>query len=269
MRFVSIASGSSGNCTYIGSENSHILVDAGISCKRITDSLKELDVKPQELNGIFITHEHSDHIQGVRVMAKKYGVPIYGTKDTLAKIREYDKKKEIDEALYCPLQPDVLVHAGDLEVNPFSSSHDAADPVVYRIEEGTKERKKAVAVVTDLGVYSQYTINHLIGLDAILLEANHDLKMLETGPYPYYLKRRIMGNYGHLSNEASGQLLNEILHDGLKGIVLGHLSKENNYEALAYETVCLEVTMGEKPYTAADFPISVAKRDTMSDIIYL
>ncbi len=181
-------------------------------------------------------------------------------RDTLAKIREYDKKKEIDEALYCPLQPDVLVHAGDLEVNPFSSSHDAADPVVYRIEEGTKERKKAVAVVTDLGVYSQYTINHLIGLDAILLEANHDLKMLETGPYPYYLKRRIMGNYGHLSNEASGQLLNEILHDGMKGIVLGHLSKENNYEALAYETVCLEVTMSEKPYKAADFPISVAKK---------
>ncbi|HIS55176.1 MAG: MBL fold metallo-hydrolase [Lachnospiraceae bacterium] len=269
MRFVSIASGSSGNCTYIGSENSHILVDAGISCKRITDSLKELDVKPQELNGIFITHEHSDHIQGVRVMAKKYGIPIYGTKNTLQKIREYDKKKEIDEALYCPLQPDILVQVGDLEVNPFSSSHDAVDPVVYRIESGTGENKKAVAVVTDLGVYSQYTINHLIGLDAILLEANHDLKMLETGPYPYYLKRRIMGNYGHLSNEASGQLLNELLHDGMKSIVLGHLSKENNYEALAYETVCLEVTMSEKPYKAADFPISVAKRDTMSDIIYL
>ena len=155
MRFVSIASGSSGNCTYIGSENSHILVDAGISCKRITDSLKELDVKPQELNGIFITHEHSDHIQGVRVMAKKYGIPIYGTKNTLQKIREYDKKKEIDEALYCPLQPDILVQVGDLEVNPFSSSHDAVDPVVYRIESGTGENKKAVAVVTDLGVYDQ------------------------------------------------------------------------------------------------------------------
>lgn len=269
MRFVSIASGSSGNCTYIGSENAHILVDAGISCKRITDSLRELDVKPQELNGIFITHEHTDHIQGLRVMAKKYGIPIYGTKDTLQKIRIYDKKKEIDEGLYCPLQPDIPVCAGDLTVNPFSSSHDAADPVVYRIETGTGKNKKAAAVVTDLGVYSQYTINHLLGLDAILLEANHDLKMLETGPYPYHLKRRIMGNYGHLSNEASGQLLSEILHDGMKGIVLGHLSKENNYPELAYETVRLEIDEGDCPYGASDFSISVASRDRMSDVVYL
>ncbi len=265
MRFVSIASGSSGNCTYIGSGDTHILVDAGISCKRIADSLHSLDVKPEELNGIFITHEHSDHIQGLRVLAKKYGIGIYGTQQTLDRIRSFDKKHEIDEGLYCPVQPDVPVKTGDFLVNPFSSSHDAANPVVYRIHQG----KRSVAVVTDLGVYSQYTVNHLLGLDAILLEANHDLKMLETGPYPYYLKRRIMGNYGHLSNESSGRLLNEVLHDGMKHVVLGHLSKENNYEALAYETVCLEVTMSEKPYTASDFPITVARRDTMSDIIYL
>lgn len=263
MRLVSIASGSSGNCTYVGTDRAHLLIDAGISCKRIDCGLKELDIKSGELDGIFITHEHSDHIQGLRVMSKKFAVPIYGTPETLDAIREKDKKGEIDSGLFCDIYPDQEVKLKDITVRPFSTSHDAANPVAYRIDSETH----SVAVVTDLGVYDQGIVEHLQELDALILEANHDIRMLEIGTYPYYLKRRILGRYGHLSNESAGKLLNELLHDNMKHIMLGHLSKENNYEALAYETVCCEVNLGENEYHSSDFPISVAKRDMVSAVI--
>lgn len=265
MRFVSIASGSSGNCTYIGTDHTHLLVDAGISCKRIDTGVHELGIKPDELAGVLITHEHSDHISGIRVFSKKHHVPLYGTKETLEAIERMDVKKEIDPDLYRPVRADEQIVVGDFTVTPFSNSHDAANPVGYRAEADGH----AVGVVTDLGVYSQYTINHLLGLDAVLLEANHDVHMLEAGPYPFPLKRRILGQKGHLSNEAAGHLLNELLHDGMKHIVLGHLSKENNYAELAYETVCCEVNMSENPYNSGDFPITVARRDAMSEVIYI
>ena len=124
-------------------------------------------------------------------------------------------------------------------------------------------------MITDLGHYTDYTVSHLQKLDGILLEANHDVRMLESGSYPYSLKRRILGDLGHLSNERSGKLLNEVLHDGMKQVLLGHLSKENNYEELAYETVRLEITMGDTPYQAGDFDIRVAGRDTPSETVIL
>ena len=264
MRFVSIASGSSGNCTYIGTDHTHLLVDAGISCKRIDTGVQELGIKPDELAGVLITHEHSDHISGIRVFSKSIMCRFMAQK-TLEAIERMDVKKEIDPDLYRPVRADEQIVVGDFTVTPFSNSHDAANPVGYRAEaEG-----HSVGVVTDLGVYSQYTINHLLGLDAVLLEANHDVHMLEAGPYPFPLKRRILGQKGHLSNEAAGHLLNELLHDGMKHIVLGHLSKENNYAELAYETVCCEVNMSENPYNSGDFPITVARRDAMSDVIYI
>lgn len=263
MRFVSIASGSSGNCIYVGSDHTHLLVDAGISNKRIEQGLNELGVKGSELTAIVVTHEHSDHTKGLGVLARKYGVPIYGTKETLEEISGMKYLGEYPKELLCPVLPDVDFQVGDLTVKPFSIDHDAANPVAYRIQNGGK----SVAVATDMGHYSQYTIDHLQGLDAILLESNHDVRMLETGPYPYYLKRRILGDYGHLSNENAGRLLNCILHDNMKKVLLGHLSKENNYEELAYETVKLEITEGDCPYHAADFSISVAGRDAMSEIV--
>ena len=170
-----------------------------------------------------------------------------------------------DTSLLSPIEPDVDFQIGDLTVKPFKIDHDAVDPVAYRVESGSK----AVAVATDMGHFDQYTIDHLQKLDALLLESNHDVRMLETGPYPYYLKRRILGDHGHLSNENAGRLLNNILHDNLKKIFLGHLSKENNYAELAYETVRLDIDEGDCPYGASDFSISVASRDKMSEVIYL
>lgn len=263
MRFVSIASGSSGNCIYAGTEHTHILVDAGISARRMEQGLFEVGVKPAELSAICITHEHSDHVKGLGILARKYEIPIYGTRGTLREIRKMKGLGEYPKELMTPVLPDVKFQVGDLDVMPFHIDHDAADPVAYRIQSGTK----SIAVATDLGHFNQYTIDHLLDLDAVLLESNHDRRMLETGPYPYYLKRRIMGDFGHLSNENAGRLLNCILNDKLKYILLGHLSKENNLPELAYETVRLEVDMGDCPYQASDFHMAVAGRDEMSEIL--
>ena len=263
MRFVSIASGSSGNCIYAGTDNTHVLIDAGISAKRIEKGLFELGVKPSELSAICITHEHSDHIKGLGVLARKYEIPIYATEGTIREIKMAKNLGDYDEELLKPLRPDAWLTIGDLEVLPFHIDHDAADPVAYRIQSGNK----SVAVATDLGHFNQYTIDHLLDLDAVLLESNHDIRMLETGPYPYYLKRRILGDFGHLSNENAGRLLNCILTDRMKHVLLGHLSKENNLPELAFETVRLEVDMGECPYCASDFRMIVASRDEMSEIV--
>jgi len=265
MRLVSIASGSSGNCIYVGSDHTHILVDAGISNKRIEQGLNEIGVKGSELDAIVITHEHSDHIKGLGVLARKHGLPIYSTRETLEEISVAKGLGELPEGLFHEVLPDVQLSIGDLELTSFSIDHDAANPVAYRIRHG----RHSVAVATDMGHYDQYIIDHLQGLDALLLESNHDVNMLETGPYPYYLKRRILSDHGHLSNENAGRLLSQVLHDHLKKILLGHLSKENNYEALAYETVRLEIDMGDCPYKASDFSISVASRDRMSEIVNL
>lgn len=265
MRLCSIASGSSGNCIYVGDDNTHLLVDAGISKKRIEAGLQALNVKGEDISGILITHEHVDHIQGLGVFSRKYEVPVYGTKGTIEGIKKCSNLGKMPEGLLHEIKTDEDFKLGDITIHPFRISHDANEPSGYRMENASK----AVAVATDLGKYDEYIVGKLKNLDGIVLEANHDIHMLEVGPYPYPLKRRVMGDKGHLSNELSGRLLCDILHKDLKCVVLGHLSKENNYEELAYETVKLEVTMGNNPYKGEDIPIMVAKRDTVSKIITL
>lgn len=258
----SIASGSSGNCIYVGSDTTHILVDVGISGKRTKEGLEKLGVKPEELDGIFITHEHADHIGGLGVMARKYGVPIYGTRGTLEAIKYASSLGGIDECLFQEVEADNKVIVKDLTLNPMRISHDAAEPVAYRISHG----RQRLGIITDLGCYNDYTVECLRGMNAVLIEANHDVNMLQVGPYPYYLKKRIAGNKGHLSNELSGQLLCRLLNDGMQTIVLGHLSKENNLPELAYETVRVEIAMAHNGYKANDFPIRIANRSEVSEI---
>ena len=263
LELCSIASGSSGNCICVGSDDHHILIDAGISGKRIENGLNEIDLKSQEMDGILITHEHMDHIAGLGVMARRYGLPMYATAGTIEAIKQTSSVGKIDPELFCEITPQETFMIGDLDITPIPISHDAADPVAYKVQHDNHQ----VAVVTDLGNYDEQIVEQLQGLDGLLLEANRDIHMLETGMYPYPLKRRIMGDRGHLSNERSGQLLCELLHDHFGTVMLGHLSKENNYEELAYEAVRLEVTMGDNPYKADDFPIRVAKRDRVSPVI--
>ena len=265
MRLCSIASGSSGNCIYVGSETTQLLIDVGISGKRIEAGLKELELSGKDVDGILITHEHADHIAGLGVMARKYGIPIYASKGTIASMKETAGLGNIDHDLFIEVEADRKKVLKDLTIHPMRISHDASDPVAYRIGYGSRKG----AVCTDLGVYNDYTVECLRGMDAVLLEANHDVNMLQVGPYPYYLKQRILGNRGHLSNENSGKLLSRILHDNMKAISLGHLSKENNLPELAYEAVRMEITMGDNPYNANDFNIQVAKRQEVSSIIHI
>ncbi len=263
MRLASIASGSSGNCIYAGSENTHLLLDVGITRKRTAEGLKQLGLSLEDIDGIFITHEHSDHIQGLAVIAKQTNMPVYATRGTIRAILEMPQYQHIDPARFIPVQADKKVTIGDLTIDPMTISHDAADPVGYRVLQG----KKKACVCTDLGCYSEYTVECLQDADVLLLEANHDVNMLQVGRYPYYLKQRILGKKGHLSNVSSGQLLGRVLNDHMKGILLGHLSAENNLPELAFETVRVELMMAEQDYRTEDLPIMVARRKELTPAV--
>ena len=263
MRFCSIASGSSGNCIYAGTDSTHVLVDAGISGKRIEQGLHALDLCGKDIDAILVTHEHADHIQGLGVLARRYHVPLYMTGGTAYALGRCSSIGRIPEGLIHEIREDEPFGIGDLNILPFTIPHDAAQPVGYRIE----NHRGAVGIATDLGKYTEYIMDHLRNLDALLLESNHDINMLQVGSYPYPLKQRILGDRGHLSNEDAGRMLCELLHDEIKAVFLGHLSKENNFEELAFETVCTEITLGDNPYKASDFDIRVASREQMSGVI--
>ena len=240
-----------------------MLVDVGISCKKTVEGLNQLGLKGQDIDGILITHEHADHINGLGVMSRKFGIPIYATPGTIKAIKGIKSLGAIDEELFHEVNADEKMIVKDITVNPMRISHDAAQPVAYRFQYGGRK----MAVVTDLGTYDEYTVESLKGMDALMLEANHDINMLQVGPYPYYLKQRILGKRGHLSNELSGKLLSRLLHDHLQAVCLGHLSRDNNLEELAYETVRLEIAMGDNAYKPDDFPIFVANRSELSQMV--
>lgn len=262
MNLYSIASGSSGNCIYVGNEETHLLVDVGISGKRVEAGLKDADIDPATLSGILITHEHSDHISGLGVMARRYQVPIYATAETMNAIFKTKSVGRIPEELVRVIEPDQSFFIDEIEVTPFSISHDASNPVCYTF--ACKDSK--VGVATDLGTYDDYIVKHLSGLNAVLLEANHDIHMLQVGGYPYVLKRRILGDLGHLSNDNSGRLICEIYHEKLHHIILGHLSKENNYPDLAFETVKYEINQNDSSILD-HCNVFVARRDEPSEFI--
>lgn len=264
MHICSLASSSSGNCIYIGSENTHLLIDVGISGKKIAQGLEALNVSPSSLNGILITHEHSDHIKSLGIMARKYKIPIYATNNTWNELINTCKLGNIDLSLHYEIRPDESFDINDITVHPFKTSHDAVDPVCYTF---TSNNKK-IGMATDLGCYNDYIKEKLMHSDVLFIEANHDIKMLEVGKYPYFLKQRILSDYGHLSNEMSGKLISELMHKDLKHIVLGHLSKENNYPELAYESVKLEIHEQNGSYFS-EIKVTVAKRDENSDLIVI
>ena len=260
MHFGTIASGSSGNCLFAGNRDTQIIIDAGISCKRIATGIKQFGGDPAALKGLLITHEHSDHINGIGVFLRKYKIPVYATEKTLYAI--LDKTSgEIDTDLFYVIDPDRPFKLGSIEICPFRISHDAADPVSYTLtDDDTK-----IGTATDLGVYTDYTVDHLKDSDILYIEANHDIAMLQVGSYPYHLKQRILSDRGHLCNEVSGRLIGRLLNDKTKNVVLGHLSQENNFPQLALKTVELEA--GRKAdLKNMNISITVAPRTEASDL---
>lgn len=233
MQFGTIASGSSGNCLYAGGDGGHILIDAGVSGKRIKDGLDRFGVAPETIGAILITHEHIDHISGLGVMARKYKLPIYATEKTLVQIENTKSVGKIPTELFRVIKPDDTYKIGNIHIRPFSISHDAADPVSYVLSDGSVK----LGMVTDLGYFDDDIVSALKDSDMLYIEANHDIRMLQAGPYPYYLKQRILGNKGHLCNERAGQLIKALYSSRLKNVILGHLSRENNFPELALEAV--------------------------------
>ena len=262
MRFFNIASGSSGNATYIGTDSTHILLDAGISRKRITDGLSGAGITLSDIDAILITHEHIDHISSLGVLLRTKEIPVYATPGTIEGIRSCPLLGSYPQDLFVPIEVDQDFGIGDLSFRALSISHDANDPVCYRFENDGRKG----AVVTDLGVCNDYLAQELADLHFLMLEANHDRRMLEVGPYPYPLKRRIMGEKGHLSNEDAGLFLSRVLHDKMNRIMLGHISRENNTREIALLAVQNEINDADNPYHADDFDILAARRDAVSQI---
>ena len=237
MQLYSIASGSSGNCIYVGTKETNILIDAGISMKRIREGLAAQKLSLEGIQAIFITHEHTDHISGLGHVLRKVPIPVYATAETISAIWKKGNMNGISMDLFHTLDPECPVSIWDMEVLPIAISHDAANPVCYTV----RAEGKKVGVATDMGCYTTKIVEHLKNCDSLLLEANHDINLLQVGSYPYSLKMRILGERGHLSNDASARLIQEILHPGLQHVVLGHLSQENNFPELAYQTVSYEL----------------------------
>ncbi|MBQ6230102.1 MAG: MBL fold metallo-hydrolase [Eubacterium sp.] len=257
MKLMNIASGSSGNVTFVGTENTAVLVDAGISMKKIEEGLNSIDMSARDLDAIVITHEHTDHIKGLGVLSRKYGIPIYATAGTIKGIGEISSVGRIDNGLYNQISSDIPFQVGDLTIEPHSIWHDAYEPVCYSITDG----KSKAAIATDLGDFNDYLVKCLSDSDMLLIEANHDVRMLEAGPYPYDLKKRILGQKGHLSNETSGRFIKKLLNDHIETIILGHLSKENNIPELAYEAVKYELSDNQYSSDVNDFDLHIAMRD--------
>lgn len=215
----SIASGSNGNCYYIGNADEAVLIDAGISCRETVKRMKRIGLSMDQVKAIFISHEHGDHIRGVEVLSSRYGLPVYISPDTLRYSRlKLEKNNTVHFKAYEP------VAVGKLIINPFPKKHDAADPHSFTI----RYQDITIGVFTDIGAPCDHVIAHFKQCHAAFLETNYDDVMLEQGRYPYHLKKRISGNEGHLSNKQALDLFLQHRSDFMSHVLLSHLSKDNN-----------------------------------------
>ncbi len=226
MEVTALASGSSGNCFYIGNSKEAVLIDAGISAKQIIQRMRMLGLDSKKVKALFITHEHIDHIRGADVLARQLGIPVYATKKTLQNGFICS-----DEKLLKAIRSGDELKIGKLFIESFSKSHGAAEPVSYTVVD-----KKRVAVITDAGYACKNIKKHISDSDFLFLESNHDEKMLEKGPYPYFLKKLISSDLGHLSNLQAGLCVLECASPNLLHVILSHLSRTNNTPELALKT---------------------------------
>lgn len=257
-QFCSLYSGSNGNCSFVQTNNTKILIDAGESAKKIGEALNSINVEPSSIAGILITHEHSDHVKGLGIFSKKFQVPVYANLETWNAMPK--QKEKIDENNIHIFNFDKF-SIGDIEIEPFSIPHDAANPCGFNFYHGGKK----MSVATDIGHMNKDIITHLTNSSFMLLEANYEPEILKCSSYPYLLKERIKGPNGHLSNSDAGKTISYLTNYGLNNVMLGHLSKENNFPELAYKTVVEELMQNNVNENALH--LSVAKRFEVSPII--
>ncbi len=259
--FYSLYSGSSGNSLFIQTENTKILIDAGESAKKITEALSSIDVNPSDLDAILVTHEHVDHVKGLGTLSKKYSIPVYANQKTWEAMPEQESKiTKTNKKYFNPLEN---FEIGDLKIHPFKIPHDAANPCGFNLLHDNKK----ISIATDIGHMTSDVIHTLEDSSFLLLEANYDPNILKYSKYPYPLKERIAGPNGHLANIDAGKTISYLLNSGLKQVMLGHLSKENNFPELAYKTVVEELI--ENKYNENNISINIASRLTPSSLINL
>lgn len=259
LNFCSLYSGSSGNSLFIQSENSKILIDAGVSSKKIETALSGLNIDPSSIDGILITHEHSDHVQGLGTFAKKFDIPVFVNSKTLDGMPK--QKEKLSQNSIKNFEVGDHFEIKDLKIKSFSIPHDAANPCGFLISNNSKH----IGIATDIGHMTTNILKELAPSDFILLESNYDPEVLKCSPYPYILKTRIAGPNGHLPNEIAGKTISYLLKNNLKKAMLGHLSKENNFPELAYKTVVDELISSN--YDENSLTLSVASRDMPGKII--
>ena len=233
-KFCSLYSGSSGNCSLVQTDTTKILIDAGESTKKITEALNSINVDPKDINGIIITHEDSDHIKGLGNFSKKYNTPVYANKETWDAMPKQKEKIEEENINYFTFEN---FNIGDVKIKAFPIPHDAANPCGFNLY----HKRKKMSIVTDVGHMNKEIISNLEKSSFLLLESNYEPEVLKCSPYPYLLKQRIQGPNGHLSNIDAGKTISYLSNYGLKNVMLGHLSKENNFPELAYKTVLNEL----------------------------
>ena len=258
MTFCPLFSGSSGNALYISAGNTRILIDAGMTGKAIVDALNLIGVLPETVNGIAVTHEHSDHVKGVGILSRKYHVPVYANERTWnAMARSVGEIAPGNRRMF---QTGEDFYIGEMALLPFSIPHDAADPVGYRVFCGGR----SVATATDMGYMKKDVLRALAGTDVMVLESNHDPELVRQNPhYPLYLKQRILGNRGHLSNDESAEALLSLVETGVRQVLLGHLSGENNTPELALDTAVRRLSR-EGVRVNEDVGLGIAWRDRVS-----
>lgn len=246
IKFCSLYSGSSGNCYYINIDENRILLDAGKSLKKIREALEGLDENIENIDAILITHEHSDHIQGLKMLCKKHDINIYMTDKTKSEIQCL--VDTINEENIVTFKAGDKFDIGCANIKSVKISHDAIDPVMYTFKDKNDNK---ISIFTDVGEITDTILENIKGSKLAVIEANYEENLLRLSRYPSYLKKRIMGKYGHLSNEEAGFLAKELVKNGTKKILLGHLSKENNTDIIAYQTIQNELNflkeeLGEK-----------------------
>ncbi len=259
LNFCSLYSGSSGNSLFVQTENTRILIDAGVSSKKIEEGLKSIDVEPSSIDAILITHEHSDHVQGLGTFSKKFNTPIYANQETIDNMQNQILK--ISEKNIKKFKVADKFSIGDIDIKSFSIPHDAANPCGFNIFNGNKK----LSIATDIGHMDNKLIKNLEDSLFILLESNYDPEIIKYSRYPYSLKSRITGPLGHLSNDSAGKTISYLLNSGLKSAMLGHLSKENNFPELAYKTVVDQLM--EKNNFNTSLSLSVADRNNPGKLL--
>ncbi len=255
-KFYSLYSGSSGNCLLVETSNTKVLIDAGESAKKISSALSSIDIDPLDINAILVTHEHSDHVKGLGTFSKKYNIPVYANSKTWDAMEEQSVKISSDNIKKFTIEENFEI--GDLKIHPFKIPHDAANPCGFNIFSDNRK----ISIATDIGHMTSNIIHKLEDSSFILLESNYDPNILKCSSYPYLLKKRIAGPNGHLPNEEAGKTISFLANSGLESVMLGHLSKENNFPELAYKTVVDELIQNN--YNENSLKISVAKRDSLS-----